>query len=322
MARLSVGLHSELNAKQMVDCGKLAEALGLEAVWLGESNRRECVSILGSLSKETAKIVIGSNIINVYSRSPTLIAMAAATLDELSRGRFILGLGSSTPIFVGAHGQSFKRPLQRVRIYVEIIRRLIAGEATQLDSPDFKMSRFKLGFQPPRNKIPIYLAALGLKMAELAGEVADGILLNMATTSHVKRMCAAVRRGAQRAGRSPGDIEVGCALPASSDPLALKKIVAFYSSAAFYDTMLTTSGFGKEVGAIKDQWQKGDMEGAMGAVTDGMLNSVTLGSTREAFVQRLDAYREAGVGLPIILPLVKGPNAVKEFGETLKDALS
>src|SRR5262249_38604424 len=148
-----------------------------ESLWSGENWGRDNVTLLSYVAAHTDRIGVGTSIMNVFSRSPALIAQTAATLDELSGGRASIGLGTSGALVIEQwHGVPYRKPLQRTREYIEIIRLALSGERVNYDGEIFHLQRFRLGFNPPRTNIPIYVAALGPKNVELTGELADGWL--------------------------------------------------------------------------------------------------------------------------------------------------
>src|SRR6476646_7540737 len=193
-----------------------AERLGYDSVWTAEAYGSDAATILGWIAGQTTKIRIGSAIFQMPGRSPAMTAMTAATLDQLSDGRMVLGIGSSGPqVAEGWHGQRFAHQLQRTREYVAVVRMALArervefhGETLELPLPDGPGKPLKLMISPVQERIPIYLAAIGPKNTALAGEIADGWLPIFFSPEHVSEVRALLEEGAQRAGRSLDDFDM------------------------------------------------------------------------------------------------------------------
>ena len=166
--RLSYSLGSLLTVEQVLACSKKLNEFKPDTVWIPETWGMENFSMLGLASRENKFSKIGSSIINIYSRSPSLIAMGAATVDTISNKRLVLGLGTSTqPLVEDFHGDKFERPLKRMNECVEIIRLILSGKAINYSGEIFSLKNFSLLIKPPRDVIPIYLAAVNQKMVEL-----------------------------------------------------------------------------------------------------------------------------------------------------------
>src|SRR6201993_4170218 len=193
-----------------------AERLGYDSVWAAEAYGSDAATVLAWLAAGTTRIRLGSAIFQMPGRTPALTAMTAATIDELSGGRMILGIGSSGPqVAEGWHGQRFARQLQRTREYVAVVRMALArervqftGETLQLPLPDGPGKALKLIISPVQERIPIYLAAIGPKNTQLAGEIADGWLPIFFSPEHVSDGRAPVEEGAARSGRSLEDFDM------------------------------------------------------------------------------------------------------------------
>jgi alkanesulfonate monooxygenase SsuD/methylene tetrahydromethanopterin reductase-like flavin-dependent oxidoreductase (luciferase family) len=178
------------------------------------------LTILASLAVSTNRIKLATGILAIYYRSPALNAMTAATLDELSGGRLILGLGSGAPRFLAAQGIDSKRKLDAMREYIEITRRILSGDSVQHEGRFHNLTGVKLSFKPPREKIPIYLAARRERMLQLAGQSADGVFVSdgFCSESYIRWAGEKVRRGLKEAGRNSGDVDFSCAVLLSVAP--------------------------------------------------------------------------------------------------------
>src|SRR5437867_12134179 len=190
-----------------------AEAAGFDSVWAAEAYGSDAATVLAWLAGQTERIRIGSAIFQMPARSPAMTAMTAATLDHISNGRFMLGIGSSGPqVAEGWHGQRFAKQLQRTREYVEIVRKALArerleheGEAYSLPLPDGPGKALKLMIAPVQERIPVYVAAIGPKNTQLTGEIADGWIPTFFSPEHVDESRKLLEEGAARAGRTLDD---------------------------------------------------------------------------------------------------------------------
>ena len=182
----------------------LADRLGYDSVWLPEGFGRDAVTFLTALGLHTERVRLATGILSTYTRTPTMTAMSAATIDELTGGRFVLGLGvGHEPMTEGGHGVPFDRPITRGRETIEIVRRLLAGERVTYEGKVFSTSGAQIDVRPVQQPLPVYLAALKPKMVRLAGEIADGVLLNFSPKEYVEEAVGLVREGEAAAGREP-----------------------------------------------------------------------------------------------------------------------
>ncbi|HKZ08806.1 MAG TPA: LLM class flavin-dependent oxidoreductase [Methylomirabilota bacterium] len=315
--RIGLAISGGLTAPEIVECVRLAENLGYESAWVAEGHGGDQFAILAACATATTRIRLGTSISSVFVRSVPTIAMAAATVDALSNGRFVLGLGSSHRVQVeGEHGLPYAKPISRVRESVEAIRALLRDGEVSYRGETIAIDRFDLWFTPLRRTIPIYLSGLFPPMLEACGELADGLILTWSTVDAPARAAAHVATGARRAGRRPEDVEIASLLPcviAEDRREALERMrpaVAMY--AGFfprYNRLLAEAGFPDAARAIQTAWQKGDREGAARAVSDAMAAAVGLVGTPAECRARIEDYRAAGLGLPIISPRARGKGA-------------
>jgi alkanesulfonate monooxygenase SsuD/methylene tetrahydromethanopterin reductase-like flavin-dependent oxidoreductase (luciferase family) len=317
MARMGVAFSGGLPPADVVECVKLAETLGYESAWVAEGHGGDQFAILGACALATRRIRLGTSISSVFVRSATTIGMAAATVDQLSGGRFILGLGSSHRVQVEPeHGLAFVRPTARLRDTIAIVRALLRDGVVSHAGEAVTIERFDLWFPPHRAQVPIYVAALFPRMLEIAGELAQGVLLTWPTSEAIARAVEHVALGARRAGREAAAVDVASLIPcAVADTVAaardaMRPAVGLY--AGFfprYNRLLAEAGFGDAVHAIKDAFDRGGREAAAGVVPDALIDAVALAGTPETCRDRLAAYRRAGLALPIVSPRVVGPDA-------------
>jgi alkanesulfonate monooxygenase SsuD/methylene tetrahydromethanopterin reductase-like flavin-dependent oxidoreductase (luciferase family) len=246
--------------------------------------------------------------------------MAAATVDDLSGGRFVLGLGTSHREQVEPeHGVTFAEPTARLRDTVEIVRALLRDGVVSHAGRVIRIERFDLWFRPRRPALSIYVAGLFPRMLEICGEIADGVLLTWPTLEAAGQAAEHVARGAKAAGRSPGDVEIASLIPTAVAPSRaealdrLRPVVAFY--AGFfprYNRLLAAGGFPDAVAAIKAAWDRGGRDAAAREVPDALVDAIALAGTPDECRDRLERYRRAGLALPIVSPRLAGVNPAGE----------
>ncbi len=326
MSRLGIAFSGGPTASEIVECMKLAESLGYESAWAAEGHGGDQFAILAAAAAETSTIRLGTAISSVYVRTVPTIAMAAATLDELSDGRFILGLGSSHKVQVEPeHGVAYGKPIARVRDSVAIIRELLREGQVHHEGETVRIEKFDLWFKPRRPEIPIYVAAIFPKMTAVCGEIADGIILTRSTLKTGAEVRQRLTEGAERAGRDPNRIAITSLLPTAVAPSreqALDRMrpgLAFY--AGFfprYNRLIAAHGFADEAAAIAEAWSRGDRAAAERAVSDAVVDATSVAGTPEQCRERIEAYRQSGIDLPIISPFARGPDAEADFEAVIR----
>ena len=201
-------------AAGVIDLVELAEKVGFGAFWKGESNSTDPMILLSAAASRTKTIKLGTAIYHIYGRSPVTLGIQSATLQDLSGGRLLLGLGVANKSIAGWHGGVFDRPLRRAREYIDIVRKVAAGERVEYEGEIYQTGkRFQLSWKPSHPNLPIYLAGLGPQMTKLVGKISDGVFINMATPAKIREIAARVREGAKEAGRDPSKIEIMAAAP-------------------------------------------------------------------------------------------------------------
>jgi F420-dependent oxidoreductase-like protein len=312
-----------LSSQDQLEIVQEAEKLGYDSVWAAEAYGSDTATVLAWLAGQTSKIRLGSGIFQMPGRSPAMTAMTAATIDQLSGGRMILGIGSSGPqVAEGWHGQRFGRQLQRTREYVAVVRKALArerlefhGETIELPLPDGPGKALKLTIAPVQEHIPIYLAAIGPKNTALAGEIAEGWIPTLFSPEHVSELRPLLQEGADRAGRSLEGFDIAPTvnvfvtddLQAARD--AMRPFIALYVGGMgsrkqnFYNNLVCRYGFEDEAKVIQDFYLEGKREEAMAAIPDALIDTVSLCGPREVVRERIAVYRDAGVGTLGITPI-------------------
>lgn len=285
-----------------------AEELGYESAWAAEGQGKTAFGKLERWAAHTEDIGLATGIANVFSRTPAALAAAAATLDEHSGGRAILGLGVAHPgVVEDFHGVVFDRPLARLHEYVDLVRRYLRGDPSGFDGEFYSPERtsFWEAFEPVRGEIPVYNGALGPENVRLTGEVADGWLPNLYPQSRFEEAREWLADGAERAGRDVATVDVAMYVLTSvhDDPTrareAAARHVAYYlrDVPGYYGRVAENAGLGDDVASIRDAPTTDD---AADRVSDDLLDVVAVVGTPEAARERLAAIREMGVDLPIV----------------------
>ena len=314
---------AQLPMDAIPELARLAEAHGFDCAWGGEANNKDPTVMLSAIAAVTTRLKVGSAIYHILGRTPATLALQAAGLDELSGGRFLLGIGSSNPTIAKWHGQILDHPLGRVQEYVEIVRAAMGGEKLNYQGKYFTAQNFKMAFKPSGRKMPIYLAAFGSQMTQLAGRITDGVLINMANPTEIRRIADEVRAGAVAAGKDPAQMEIICKIRCSIAPNydvareALSHALTYYALADYYRDLLGRMGFASEVEAMRVAWKAGGFHSARRLVTDEMFRSLPLVAATSApeVVEQMKPYADAGA-TRIILPYVAASDDI--VGE-LKD---
>jgi F420-dependent oxidoreductase-like protein len=311
-------------AADQLELVKEAEAAGFDSVWAAEAYGSDAATVLAWLAAQTERIRIGSSIFQMPGRSPAMTAMTAATLDQLSGGRMLLGIGTSGPqVAEGWHGQRFGKQLQRTREYVEILRKTLArerleydGETYQLPLPDGPGKALKLTIAPVQERIPIYIASIGPKNTQLTGEIADGWLPIFFSPEHVDGSRELLEEGAARSDRTLGpEFDIAPAVNVAIDDDVdrardqMRHFIALYVGGMgsrernFYNSLVQRYGFEDAAGEIQDLYLEGKKDEAAAAVPAELIDTITLVGPRDKVRDRLEVYRDAGVGTLIVSPV-------------------
>ena len=308
---------AQLPMDAIPELAQLAEEHGFDCAWGGEANNKDPTVMLAAIAAVTTRLKVGSAVYHILGRTPATLALQAVGLDELSAGRFLLGIGSSNPTIARWHGQTFDHPLGRVEEYIQIVRAALRGEKLSFEGKFFTAQNFKMAFPPSGRSIPIYLAAFGPKMTRLAGRITDGVLINMANPIEIRRIAEEVRHGAEEAGKDPSGLEIVCKVRCSvghsygAAREALGHALTYYALADYYRDLLTRMGFGEEVEGMRVAWRSGGFHAARKLITNRLFEGLPLVAATSAkeVVEQIKPYYEAGA-TRIILPYVAASDDV------------
>jgi F420-dependent oxidoreductase-like protein len=306
---------------QAVERVKRAEELGFDSAYVTHIAARDSLTVLMAYAAPTERIKVGTGVLPIYSRTPVATAQQAATVDEYSGGRLVLGLGVSHQVTVENWYQAtVDRPVRAMREYAEIVRAIFRGEEPP-QGEVFRTSFRCMGLEP-RSDLPIYMAALSPKMLQLAGEIADGVILWLCNPNYIRDVVVPeVRAGLERAGKALEGFDIVAAVPAAvtddreSAYATMRAELVTYWSLPFYRAMIERSGFGSEIAAFDAGIQAGDVERAKAGISDSFLQVLTAIGSAEDVQARLQAYAEAGTTSPCV-----GPVPRTDFEATLEAA--
>jgi F420-dependent oxidoreductase-like protein len=325
--RMKLGLFAGywglgISGEQQLEMAQEADRLGYDSIWAAEAYGSDAATVLAWLATQTKNAKIASGIFQMPARTPAMTAMTAATLDNISGGRFVLGLGISGPQVVeGWHGQPFDKPIQRSREYVAIVRKALARETLTYDGEFYKLPRpggpgkaLKLIIKPIQERIPIYLAAIGPKNTALTAEIADGWLPTLFAPDHFDVFKPSLEEGAAKAGRSVDELEITPQVSlAIYDDVEharnfMRPYLALYIGGMgsreknFYTKLVTRYGFGDAAREVQDLYLSGKQAEAMAAIPSELIDQISLCGPRDVVKERLEHYRDAGVGTLLVTP--------------------
>lgn len=318
--KLGYSLGPLLSMREILLCAKMADQQeNVDSLWVPESWGRESFATLGAISQVTRKVSLGTSIINIYSRTPAIVAMAATTLDMLSDNRTIIGLGASTAAIVeNWHGLKFNRPASRMKEYVECLRLMTRGEKVRYNGEFFQINNFKILHQPQRANIPIFMAAVNKKMVSMASKLADGILLYLRPLEELKRTTTELKQATK--GKS---FEIACSFicamsnkePEKARARAATTLAFYIAVGEYYSKFLADNGFKIEVEEITAEYRKAGADNAAKYVSDRMLSSLVICGSSEECRESLSKFLSTGITLPIIQfnPIGDSESSFKEM---------
>ena len=313
----------QIGIEDSIGLAQFAESLGYDMIWVPEGGGSDSITRLAAFAGSTSKVRLGTGILPVFSRTPALTAMTALGMHVVSGSRFTLGLGvGHRGSAEGIHGIPFRRPMTRIRETVEVVRQLLKGERVSYQGRLFNVKDGSLGYGGEFN-VPIYIAALGPQMLELAGELADGVLLNWAAPSYLEQAMEHLNIGAARAGRDLEEISVACYIRVAVTPekelvrTPLKQQILRYCSMDYYRNFFAKTGFQDEAEAIGRYLSEGNRAAAARSVTDRMQRTLAVFGGVDYCRQEIQRRRDLGVQMPVIAPFTFG-GALNSYHATIE----
>lgn len=307
-----------LGLQTALSVGERARGLGYGSFWTAETVGAEAFATLAAVAAAVPGLSVGTGVLALQLRTPMLTAMGAATLQALQPDHdVLLGVGISSPVVVGRwHGAEYgDRPLAQTREYLELLRACLSGEVVDHDGDFYRAKKFRLGVRLGERRPRIVLGALNARMLQLAGELADGVLLNYLPSSAVPWCVEQVRAGEGAAGRPSGSCTVYayvhagvCDREAAREPA--RKDLFSYAVVDSYAKAFERAGFAEEVAAVRAAHAAGDRAGAVAAVSDRMCDAIDFCGTADEVREFVEAYRTAGVDVPVLMPLPWGEDRV------------
>jgi len=315
MARLGIVLapFATLPAAEFVAVARETEARGYHAAWTGEASGYDAITLMAMIATHTERLHVGSAVLPVQTRTPVVLGQSAATLNHLAPDRVVLGIGLSSKVIVGDwHGLSFAPSLQQIREAVQIIRTVASGERVSFEGKFYKVKNFRLTVPPPAKPVRVVLAALGPEMLELAGEIADGVVLNWIPPETVPSSIMHLEAGAKKAGRTLTDFEIASFIRTcvTDDPAAAREALARditgYTTVDAYASFFRNAGFAEEVDAVNAAWRAGDRSGAVKQVSPRFLDGLGVVGPAALCRERIAEFSRAGLTQPVIVPFAPG----------------
>lgn len=317
LGHLALSLPIPPDTPTCLDWAARAEGMGFESIWIAETGGPDPFVLAGACAQVTTTARIGLAVSPVYFRTPATIAAATGTVAQLAPGRFVLGLGSSSHAMVeNWHGLSFARPVTRVRETVGTVRAMLAGEKVMFEGKTVRTRGFRLLVPPPR-PVPIYVGALRPPMLEAAGEVGDGVVVNLFPAAALPSMLEHVATGARRVGKDAGSLECVCRhqVLVTDDREGARKIfragLTGYFATPVYNQFLSWYGFEAEAALIEKGFRSGDRELTRQGMSDRVVDALGIFGSREECRERVAAYAAAGVTTAIISPMAFDPDSIR-----------
>ena len=308
-----------LGPRAVTDIAKEAEALDYQSFWTVEATGTDAFTLLGSVSAVAPKLDLASGIIPIQLRSPTLAAMSAATLQALSPDVDIwLGIGVSAPGILKQHGiPASTRPIALMREYVALLRECLSGESVTFEGDFWQVKRFRLGMRPTERKPKIVMAALNPQMLKLAGEIADGVLLNYLPASHLGPSIERVRKG--------GNAKIFSYVHAAVGQLdrsvhSARKDLFNYAMSDSYANMFRAAGFSDEIDELRERYSARDRDGALAAISEKMVQAIDFIGSESEVTSFVQSYVDAGVEHPVLMPMPWGEDRRAVTLQTMKAA--
>jgi probable F420-dependent oxidoreductase len=285
------------------------EARGYRTAWMGEAAGTDAVTVMALLAAHTTRLAMATGVLPIQTRTPVVLGMTAATLGHAAPGRFSLGLGvSSRAIVEQWNGLTFVPGLAQMREAVQVIRAVLSGERVSFEGRFYTIRNFRLAIPPPPRPVPIVLAALGDEALRLAGEIADGVLMNWIGPETVPHAIAQVQAGAKRAGRSLDGFEIGAfirtCVTEAAEPArqTLARDITGYTTVEAYAAYFRASGFADEIDAVQAAWKAGDRVGAVARLSPRVLDALGVVGPEAHCRERIAEFARAGLTMPVVVP--------------------
>lgn len=301
------------SCRELIDQAVAAEKLGYDAAWFGDTGYPDPLTVSGQVLAATKSIELGIAVVPAYSRTPAVLASSTGTLNELSQGRFILGLGSSSQTMIEKwHGMGFEKPLTRVRETVEMMRAMLAGEKSNYQGQTLKSHGFRMKAVEYPQKL--YLAALRPKMLELAAEIGDGVVLNLFPQSALSKIMEHIEIGAKRGGKTLNDIEIVCRYQVavgndnSAELAMFRGFFGPYYATPVYNRFLAWCGYSDVADEITAGWTTKDRERTANAMSDELIQSIAIMGTKEQCHQRIKSDLSNGISTAMITTVSADPD--------------
>lgn len=311
--RHAISLPVPPDVDTSLDVARRAADLGYESVWLADTSGPDPFVLAAALSRTVPRLRIGIGVSPAYTRTPAVFAAMTGALAQLLPGRFVLGLGCSSETIVDRwNGVPFEKPLARVRETVTLVRSMLAGERSSFRGKTVRSEGFRLTSLPPQ-PVPIYVGALKPPMLRLAGEVGDGVVVNLFPVRALRPMLAEVARGAAKAEKTAEGMEVVCRFQAwvTDDPKGARALIrratTGYFTTSVYNAFAEWCGFAEEARAMREAWAKREREKAEAAFTDEMIDAITLIGSEAHCRDRVAEFVEAGLTTPMFHPFAPDP---------------
>lgn len=323
IGQIGINPSSLFNTQDILEFAKqLDKRPQVHSIWIPESWGREAFVMLGAIATLTGRVKLGTSIVGMFSRTPATTAMAASTLDNISRNRTIIGIGASTPVLAeNWHGIKFENPLKRMKEYVTCFKMISSGETTNFNGNFFKLKNMKILHPSTRKKIPVYLGAVNSGMIKLAIDIADGTILYLRPIDELRET---VQHISSMISKRSKDFEI-CSVfitaisnkyPDLARRRAAKTLAFYVAVGKYYNQFLSSHGFRSEVEKITNEYQVNGIENISKFVTDNMLDSLTIYGTVEDCIKSLKRFVSCGISLPILQI-----NPVKDNLESINDTL-
>ena len=325
MPKIGVAFTGGASVREIVKLAKAAEEAGFESVWVPDLTPKDVFTVMSAIGLSTDKISIGAGIAGAYWRAPVVTASAIAVVDEISNGRAKLALGTGMAGWCRQIGLRYEKQIATVKEHIEIVRLLLQRKRVNYSGQVYQYRDFQLDFTPVRANVPIYVGGMGPKLTQLAGQVADGLILGaLSHPKTVRKARETLDKAASGSKRKPSAIQLGALLSCfiSEDGVAARKVakeqIAWYAAADHYQRILPRLGYGKEAMRIRRATERGDYGAAVKSVSGSMVESLCLAGRPQECKRKLESWLSAGLTMPILYHNTSLKNATESYKLALK----